>query len=122
MASLYNTTYLEQNHYNISHLSIFMERELNLSLSLFSQTQTKERELEPLEISGVIEDVIDVFNPTIRMSVSYSSQIVHNGVELYPSSLVNKPRVEIPDGDLRSFFTLVYCTNSLTSYHELLTR
>lgn len=94
-----------------------METSLNLSLSLSSQTRTMEREMEPLIIGRVIEDVIDVFNPIFRMNVFYSNQIVYNSAELSPSLVVNKPRVEIPGGDLRSFFTLVYYTNSLTPYH-----
>ncbi|XP_057970624.1 protein TERMINAL FLOWER 1-like [Malania oleifera] len=65
------------------------------------------RALEPLVVGRVIGDVINVYTPTVEMCVSYHSKQVFNGHELYPSSLVNKPRVEVLGGDMRSFFTLV---------------
>jgi len=67
------------------------------------------RTTDPLSIGRVIGDVIDCFNPTVKMSVTYnSSQQVYNGHELFPSSVTLKPRVEVQGGDMRSFFTLVY--------------
>ncbi|OAY40872.1 protein TERMINAL FLOWER 1 [Manihot esculenta] len=65
------------------------------------------RIIEPLIVGGVIGDVLDPFLPAIKMSVSYNSRQVHNGHELFPSTLVSKPKVEIQGADLRSFFTLV---------------
>nr|ATT59255.1 TERMINAL FLOWER1 [Magnolia compressa] len=66
------------------------------------------RMLEPLIVGRVIGDVLDSFNPSVKMSVTYNSnKQVCNGHELYPSSVVSKPRVEVQGGDMRSFFTLV---------------
>ena len=63
---------------------------------------------EPLIIGRVIGDVIDSFNPSVRMSVTYNSnKQVYNGHELLPSTVTLKPRVEVQGGDMRSFFTLV---------------
>nr|ANS56330.1 TFL1-like protein [Cephalotaxus sinensis] len=63
---------------------------------------------EPMILSRVIGDVLDVFTPTIKMSVVYNANFqVKNGFELMPSTVVEPPQVEVVDGDLRSFFTLV---------------
>uniref|UniRef100_A0A7C8ZDA4 Uncharacterized protein n=1 Tax=Opuntia streptacantha TaxID=393608 RepID=A0A7C8ZDA4_OPUST len=63
---------------------------------------------EPLIIGRVIGDVIDSFNPSVRMSVTYNSnKQVYNGHELLPSTVTLKPRVEVQGGDMRSFFTLI---------------
>ena len=65
------------------------------------------RVLEPLVMGKVIGEVIDNFNPTVKMTVTYSSnKKVLNGHEFFPSAVVSKPRVEVGD-DMRSFFTLV---------------
>jgi len=64
--------------------------------------------MEPLIIGRVIGDVIDIFNPSVGMSVTYNSnKQVYNGHELFPSIVTLKPRVEVHGGDMRSFFTLV---------------
>ncbi|KAH9738276.1 protein terminal flower 1 [Citrus sinensis] len=63
--------------------------------------------LEPLAVGRVIGDVIESFTPSIKMSVTYNNKQVCNGHELFPSTVVSKPRVEIQGGDMRSFFTLV---------------
>ncbi|XP_060168834.1 CEN-like protein 2 [Lycium barbarum] len=66
------------------------------------------RTTDPLVIGGVVGDVVDNFSPTVKMSVIYSSnKHVYNGHELFPSSVTSKPRVEVPEGDMRSFFTLI---------------
>ncbi|KAJ0231400.1 Protein BROTHER of FT and TFL 1 [Hirschfeldia incana] len=66
------------------------------------------REIEPLIVGRVIGDVIEMFNPSVTMRVTYNSNtIVSNGHELAPSLLLSKPRVEIGGHDLRSFFTLI---------------
>ncbi|CAL1403954.1 unnamed protein product [Linum trigynum] len=66
---------------------------------------------DPLEVGRVIGDVVDSFNPSVKMAVTYNStkqqQQVFNGHELFPSALTLKPKVEVHGGDLRSFFTLV---------------
>ncbi|CAF1791899.1 hypothetical protein F2Q70_00006756 [Brassica cretica] len=65
------------------------------------------RVIEPLIVGRVVGDVLDNFTPTIKMNVSYNKKQVSNGHELFPLAVSSKPRVEIHDGDLRSFFTLV---------------
>jgi hypothetical protein len=66
------------------------------------------RALEPLIVGKVIGEVLDQFNPSVKMVVTYSSnKQVLNGREFFPSAIAAKPRVEVQGGDLRSFFTLV---------------
>ncbi|KAH7671391.1 TERMINAL FLOWER 1-like protein [Dioscorea alata] len=66
------------------------------------------RVLEPLIVGRVIGEVLDSFNPSTKMIVTYNTnKLVCNGLELYPSAILNKPRVEVQGGDLRSSFTLV---------------
>jgi hypothetical protein len=66
------------------------------------------RALEPLVVGKVIGEVLDSFNPTVKMTATYSSnKQVFNGHEFFPSAIAAKPRVEVQGGDLRSFFTLV---------------
>ncbi|XP_042464554.1 CEN-like protein 2 isoform X1 [Zingiber officinale] len=63
---------------------------------------------DPLVVGRVIGEVIDTFNPIMKMIVTYNcNKLVCNGHELYPSAVVSKPRVEVQGGDMRSFFTLV---------------
>lgn len=66
------------------------------------------RSLEPLIVGRVIGDVIDSFNPTIKMSITYNNKLVCNGHELFPSVVSSRPKVEVQGGDLRTFFTLVF--------------
>ncbi|KAL6841194.1 hypothetical protein ACP4OV_028967 [Aristida adscensionis] len=66
------------------------------------------RVLEPLIVGKVIGEVIDNFNPTVKMTATYNSnKQVFNGHEFFPSAVVSKPRVEVQGGDMRTFFTLV---------------
>ncbi|CAL4982398.1 unnamed protein product [Urochloa decumbens] len=66
------------------------------------------RSVEPLIVGRVIGEVLDSFNPCVKMIVTYNSnKLVFNGHEIYPSAVVSKPRVEVQGGDLQSFFTLV---------------
>ncbi|XP_057548887.1 CEN-like protein 2 [Amaranthus tricolor] len=62
---------------------------------------------DPLTIGRVIGDVIDPFSPSVRMSVTYNNKQVYNGHELFPSLVTLKPRVQVHDGDMKSFFTLI---------------
>lgn len=69
------------------------------------------RSVEPLIVGRVIGEVLDTFNPCVKMVTTYNSnKLVFNGHELYPSAVASKPRVEVQGGDLRSLFTLVECT------------
>nr|QLM02220.1 terminal flower 1_1 [Hypoxis decumbens] len=66
------------------------------------------RVLEPLIVGRVIGEVLDSFNPSVKMMVTYNSnKMVCNGHEFFPSAVASKPRVEVQGGDMRSFFTLV---------------
>ncbi|CAN0846981.1 Protein SELF-PRUNING [Linum grandiflorum] len=66
------------------------------------------RALEPLIVGRVIGDVIDQFIPSTNMTVVYANnKVVSNGHEFFPSAVSSRPRVDIHDGDLRTFFTLV---------------
>ncbi|XP_057720048.1 protein FLOWERING LOCUS T-like [Arachis stenosperma] len=60
-----------------------------------------------LVVGRVIGDVLDPFQSTIPMRVSYGNRDVTNGCELKPSHVVNQPRVTIGGDDLRNFYTLV---------------
>ncbi|KAL7127120.1 hypothetical protein ABFS83_14G233900 [Erythranthe nasuta] len=65
-------------------------------------------DLQPLVISKVIDEVVDNFTTTVKMSVMYkSNQRVNNGHELFPSTLTSKPRVVVHGGDMRTFYTLI---------------
>lgn len=76
------------------------------------------RVLEPLVVGKVIGEVIDNFNPTVKMTVTYSSnKQVFNGHEFFPSAVVSKPRIEVQGGDMRSFFTLVCASYPLRPSH-----
>ncbi|XP_010523529.1 PREDICTED: protein BROTHER of FT and TFL 1 [Tarenaya hassleriana] len=66
------------------------------------------REIEPLVVGRVVGDVIERFNPSVTMRVTYNlDKQVANGHELMPSSFIYKPRVEIGGDDMRSFYTLI---------------
>lgn len=66
------------------------------------------RTIEPLIVGRVIGDVLDVFNPSVRMEVIFSSnKRIYNGHELMPAAVCVKPRVEVGGDDMRSSYTLV---------------
>lgn len=75
------------------------------------------RQLEPLSVGGVIGEVVDIFNPSVKMNVTYSAKQVANGHELMPSIVINKPRVDIGGDDMRSAYTLVSCSIILYFYY-----
>ncbi|KAK9138905.1 hypothetical protein Sjap_009499 [Stephania japonica] len=62
------------------------------------------RERDPLEVGGVIGDVVDHFERRVPVRVVYGNREITNGCELRPSALVNPPRVDIGGSDL---YTLV---------------
>lgn len=74
------------------------------------------RPMEPLSVGRVIGEVVDIFNPSVRMNVTYSTKQVANGHELMPSIIMNKPRVEIGGDDMRSAYTLVCDSLTLAIY------
>ncbi|KAF8686808.1 hypothetical protein HU200_043418 [Digitaria exilis] len=67
------------------------------------------RSVDSLVLGRVIGEVLDPFNPCMKMVVNYndSNKIIFNGLEVYPSVVVSKPRVQVQGGDFRSMFTLV---------------
>ncbi|KAK9159470.1 hypothetical protein Syun_005811 [Stephania yunnanensis] len=65
------------------------------------------RDRDPLVVGRVIGDVVEAFNRTIPIRVTYGNREVNNGCELKPSAVVTYPRVEIGGDDLRTFYTLV---------------
>ncbi|XP_057858048.1 CEN-like protein 1 [Cryptomeria japonica] len=66
------------------------------------------RLLKPLKSAGVIGDVVDVFTPSVKMSVVYNTNMeVHNGFEFMPSSITSSPQVQLLDTDPATFFTLI---------------
>ncbi|XP_044506047.1 CEN-like protein 1 isoform X2 [Mangifera indica] len=63
---------------------------------------------EPLAVGRVVGDVVDNFSPSVKMTVTYSSnKQVANGYELMPAATAAKPRVEIGGEDLRAAYTLI---------------
>ncbi|CAI8583773.1 unnamed protein product [Vicia faba] len=62
----------------------------------------------PLILGRVIGDVTDFFTPSIKMSVIYNNKEIFTGYEVpFPSTVKNKPRIQIQGGDMRSLFTLI---------------
>eukprot|EP00246_Nothoceros_aenigmaticus_P017245 TRINITY_DN82_c0_g1_i5.p1 TRINITY_DN82_c0_g1~~TRINITY_DN82_c0_g1_i5.p1 ORF type:complete len:142 (+),score=8.85 TRINITY_DN82_c0_g1_i5:398-823(+) len=66
------------------------------------------RSTDPLVVGRVIGDVIDLFVPTISMSVYYNVRQVNNGCEIKPSATTSPPSVQIAGRTSSdSYFTLV---------------
>ncbi|XP_077228106.1 protein VERNALIZATION 3-like [Tasmannia lanceolata] len=65
------------------------------------------RERDSLIVGRVVGDVLEPFNRSIPLRVTYNNRDVTNGCEFRPSAVVNQPRVEIGGNDLRTFYTLV---------------
>ncbi|CAI0546933.1 unnamed protein product [Linum tenue] len=58
--------------------------------------------MEPLIVGRVVGEVVEMFNPSVRMSVTYNSnKQVSNGHELMPAVVASRPRVDIGGDDLR---------------------
>ncbi|RRT76089.1 hypothetical protein BHE74_00017665 [Ensete ventricosum] len=73
----------------------------------FLPTDSMTRMLDPLTVGRVIGDVLDSFNPSVKLEVVYGpNKRVYNGHEFMPSAVCAKPRVEIGGDDMRSFYTL----------------
>ncbi|GLT74806.1 hypothetical protein SLA2020_465790 [Shorea laevis] len=66
------------------------------------------RVIETLRVGRVIGEVVDVFNPTVKMTVTYdSNKQVSNGHEFMPAVIASRPRVEIGGDDMRAAYTLI---------------
>ncbi|XP_058736126.1 protein MOTHER of FT and TFL1 [Vicia villosa] len=61
---------------------------------------------DPLVVGRVIGDVIDMFNPSVSMSVYYGPKHVTNGCDIKPSIAINQPRITLT-GNRTSLYTLV---------------
>jgi protein FLOWERING LOCUS T len=61
----------------------------------------------PLAVGRVIGDVIDPFQNSVPLRVTYGNREVNNGCELKPSNVANQPRVSVGGNDLRNIYTLV---------------
>ncbi|RYQ88153.1 hypothetical protein Ahy_B09g095531 isoform E [Arachis hypogaea] len=62
---------------------------------------------DPLVVGRVIGDVLDPFESSIPIRVTYNNRDVCNGCEFKPSQVVHQPRVAIGGVDLRNLYTLV---------------
>ncbi|OMO94933.1 Phosphatidylethanolamine-binding protein PEBP [Corchorus olitorius] len=62
--------------------------------------------VDPLVVGRVIGDVVDMFVPTVTMSIYYASKHVTNGCDVKPSMAINPPKVSI-DGHPDHLYTLV---------------
>ncbi|XP_009393599.2 protein MOTHER of FT and TFL1 homolog 1 [Musa acuminata AAA Group] len=74
---------------------------LSLSLSLGMA-----RYVDPLVVGRVIGDVVDLFVPTVSMTVRFGSKHVSNGCDIKPSMAANPPTVQIA-GQQSDLYTLV---------------
>ncbi|XP_027188792.1 protein VERNALIZATION 3 isoform X6 [Cicer arietinum] len=61
----------------------------------------------PLVVGRVIGDVLDNFENSIPLRVTYGNREVNNGCELKPSQVANQPRASVGGNDMRNFYTLV---------------
>lgn len=79
------------------------------------------RMMEPLTVGRVVGEVVDMFTPTVKMDVIYSScnKQVANGHEIMPSVITAKPRVDIGGDDMRGAYTLVPTLSLLHIYASL---
>ncbi|KAF3780660.1 HEADING DATE 3A protein [Nymphaea thermarum] len=67
----------------------------------------RRRERDALVVARVVGDVLDPFNRSVSLRVSYNSREVTNGCEFRPSAVAHQPRVVVGGDDLRTFYTLV---------------
>nr|CAD1842227.1 unnamed protein product [Ananas comosus var. bracteatus] len=62
---------------------------------------------DSLALDHVLGDVVEPFRRTVSLRISYSNRTVVNGMDLRPSAVAIKPRVEIGGADFRVSYTLV---------------
>ena len=75
--------------------------------------------VDPLVVGRVIGDVVDMFVPTINMSVYYGAKHVTNGCDVKPSLTVNPPKVTL-SGHPDEFYTLVFSLSLCLVLTELI--
>ncbi|KAL5070900.1 hypothetical protein RYX36_021787 [Vicia faba] len=61
----------------------------------------------PLIVGRVIGDVLDPFESSIPLQITYGNRNVTNGCELKPSQVANQPQVSIGGNDPMIYYTLV---------------
>ncbi|PQQ05244.1 protein MOTHER of FT and TFL1 isoform X1 [Prunus yedoensis var. nudiflora] len=74
--------------------------------------------VDPLVVGRVIGDVVDMFVPTVNMSVYFGSKHVTNGCDIKPSMAINPPRsqsvVSPASSTLWSLISLTLCVSVMT--------
>lgn len=66
--------------------------------------------VDPLIVGRVIGDVIDLFTPSVSMSVYFGAKHITNGCEIKPSISIMPPKVTI-SGHTNELYTLVILLN-----------
>jgi len=62
--------------------------------------------VDPLVVGRVIGDVVDMFIPSVGMSVYFGPKHVTNGCDIKPSMAINPPKVTLT-GNTDNLYTLV---------------
>ncbi|KAK7320160.1 hypothetical protein RJT34_04894 [Clitoria ternatea] len=62
--------------------------------------------VDPLVVGRVIGDVVDMFIPSVHMSVYFGPKHITNGCDIKPSMAVNPPKVTLT-GDMDTLYTMV---------------
>ncbi|AET05551.2 putative phosphatidylethanolamine-binding protein [Medicago truncatula] len=62
--------------------------------------------VDPLVVGRVIGDVVDMFIPSVGMSVYFGPKHVTNGCDIKPSMAINPPKVTLT-GNMDNLYTLV---------------
>lgn len=68
--------------------------------------------VDPLVVGRVIGDVVDMFIPSVGMSVYFGPKHVTNGCDIKPSMAINPPKVTLT-GNMDNLYTLVSHSISL---------
>ncbi|KAJ7975206.1 MOTHER of FT and TFL1 1 [Quillaja saponaria] len=79
---------------------------VSLFLHIFTVTFLMASSVDPLVVGHVIGDVIDMFVPSVGMSVNFGSKHVTNGCNIKPSLTINPPKVNLT-GKMDNLYTLV---------------
>lgn len=75
--------------------------------------------VDPLVVGRVIGDVVDLFVPTVAMSVRFGTKDLTNGCEIKPSMAAAAPAVQIA-GRANDLFTLVSTDGALIYFSSCL--
>ncbi|XP_006655491.1 protein RICE FLOWERING LOCUS T 1-like [Oryza brachyantha] len=63
--------------------------------------------MDPLVLTQIIPEVLDPFTPTIPLRITYNNRLLLPGIELKPSAVLSRPRIDVGGNDMRVFYTLV---------------